>query len=248
MPLLSPHGKPQTTLISLTGAAAVATGILLTVWLSPQQAWIGWALAGTAATLALAGLAFFRDPDRSGPEGEHRVLASADGRISSIHHVDHYEPLGGPALCIRTFLSVLDVHVTRCPLAGEATETTHQPGKFLSALKPESADQNESTLTVFVDPKTRKPVYAIRHVAGAVARRIVCAAEPGRHYRRGERLGMMKFGSTTEVYLPDPDNVKVLIEPKQYVWAGKTVIAELKAALPSKEKPEAEVEETAVAD
>jgi phosphatidylserine decarboxylase len=223
MPLLSPHGKPQITIIALLGLAGVGGGVALAYTL-PYPA-IGWSIAGLLATVAAGALAFFRDPDRTGPEGPGLVIASADGHISSIHDVDHYEPFDGPAKCIRTFLSILDVHVTRCPLAGEVASSTRKAGAFISALKPESAEQNESTTTIFVDPETKKPIYALRHVAGAVARRIVCPVDVGQQFDQGDRLGLMKFGSTTEVYLPNPDQVEVKVAEKQYVWGGKTVIA-----------------------
>ncbi|MBI1375011.1 MAG: phosphatidylserine decarboxylase family protein [Phycisphaera sp.] len=218
--MISPLGKPHTTIIGWAGFVLILAGVALHVW---------W-LVGAAAFVAFTLLMFFRDPRRRVPVQRGLVVAPADGRITSIHDVAHFEPFDGPAKCVRIFLSVLDVHVNRSPCYGRVASITHKPGKFLNALRPESAELNESVLIVLDHPTHHTPVAAIRQVAGMIARRIVCAAKVDDILQRGERFGLIKFGSTTEVYLPDPDNVEIHIELGQYVWGGETIVAKVNAA------------------
>ena len=213
--MLSPYGKPQTTVIIVLGGVAALVFAFL-------QWWIALAIA-VVATLAL--LAFFRDPERQVPTQRGQVIAPCDGRVSSIHDLEHFEPFGGPARCIRVFLSVFDVHVNRSPMHGRVVSVTHKPGKKLNALKAESAELNESMTIVLEHPTQRAPVAAVRQIAGAIARHIVCGAAVGDTLQRGQRYGMIKFGSTTEVYLPHPEKVQVQVRQGQYVWGGETIIA-----------------------
>ncbi len=213
--MLSSYGKTQILLITLLGGA-----------LAIVAAFMGWWIVlGITVAAMFAGLAFFRDPNRRVPSLRGQVVSACDGRVSSIHDIEHYEPFGGPARCIRVFLSVLDVHVNRAPLYGRVISVTHKPGKKLNALRPESAEFNESVTIVLENPTTRKPVAAVRQIAGAIARTIVCGVVPGDVLQRGQRYGMIKFGSTTEVYLPSPEHVEVRVRQGQYVWGGETVIA-----------------------
>ncbi|QNN22395.1 phosphatidylserine decarboxylase family protein [Planctomycetales bacterium ZRK34] len=213
--MLSPYGKPQTTLLGTLGTIAMVVA-----------AYMGWWIVLAALAVAIVALlAFFRDPHRTVPTLRGQAVAPADGRISSIHTIDHYEPFDGPAVCIRIFLSVLDVHINRAALHGRIVSITHVPGKHLNALKAESAEFNESTLLVFHNPTHDVPVCAIRQIAGAIARRIVTRVDVGDILQRGQRFGMIKFGSTTELYLPHPDRVDVQVQQGQYVYAGATVLA-----------------------
>lgn len=213
--MLSPYGKPQTTIIGIIGTGAMV-----------GAAYFGWWITlAILAVITVGLLAFFRDPHRTVPTLRGQAVAPADGRISSIHTVDHYEPFDGPALCLRIFLSVLDVHINRAALHGKVASITHKPGKYLNALKAESAELNESVTLVFHNPTHEVPVCAIRQIAGAIARRIVTGVDVGDILQRGQRFGMIKFGSTTELYLPHPDRVEVKIQQGQYVWAGVTVMA-----------------------
>ena len=214
---ISPYGKPHTTWIILI-SAALAIGAGLLAW------W--WALAAVIF-VALILIAFFRDPNRKVPAGRGLAVSPADGRISSVHTLDHFEPFDGPAVCIRVFLSVLDVHVNRSPLHGRVRSLTHKPGKYINALKAESAELNESMTIVFEHPVRGEPTFAVRQIAGAIARRIVCGAEIGNVYQRGERFGLIKFGSTTELYLPHPERVTVKVGKGLYVYGGATVLAEI---------------------
>jgi len=217
--MISPLGKPHTTIIGWAGFALILLGVALRLW---------W-LSGVAALLTLVLLMFFRDPRRRVPVQRGIVVAPADGRITSIHDVAHFEPFDGPAICVRVFLSVLDVHVNRSPCYGRVASVEHTPGKFINALRPESAELNESVLIVLDHPTHRTPVAAVKQVAGAIARRIVTGCDVDDILQRGQRFGLIKFGSTTEVYLPEPDHVDVQIKLGEYVYGGETIVAKLTA-------------------
>ena len=234
--LISSHGRPQTTwIIALSLAAGVGAGVM--------QWW--WVLGGVVF-VAVVLLAFFRDPERVVPTGRGLVVSSADGRVTSVHTLERYEPLGGPAVCIRVFLSVLDVHVNRSPMHGRVRSITPKAGEFLSALKAESAERNESVTVVLEHPIRGDAVCAVRQVAGAVARRIVCGATVGQVLQRGERFGLIKFGSTTEVYLPHPERVTVKVGKGLYVWGGVTVLAEVSPATGAEGRDHQEVESSRI--
>jgi phosphatidylserine decarboxylase len=213
--LLSPYGLREwltiTVIALVLGAAA---------------AWFGWWWAvAVVAVLWFAGVAFFRDPRRHGPDDLEpgAMISPADGAVRSVLRVDHHEAVGGPAVVIRIFLSVLNVHINRSPCDGEVVDITYKPGKFLDARKEISAKVNESNLVVLRTESGE--TIGVRQISGAIARRIVCAIETGDHLKRGERYGMIKFGSTTELILPRPDDVQVRVKPGDKVKAGRDVLA-----------------------
>ena len=197
-------------------------GLLLTV-ASVVVGW--WWLALLILPLTAALLAFFRDPNRKTPSQRGAMIAPADGRISSIHDIEHFEPFDGPAKCVRIFLSVLDVHINRSPCHGQVTSITHKPGDHKNALNPDSAETNESNLIVLVHPIRRHPLAAVRQVSGLLARTIACGVHEGDVVQRGQRIGMIVLGSTTELYLPADLEPKVAIQQGQKVYAGLTVLA-----------------------
>jgi phosphatidylserine decarboxylase len=217
--VLTRYGLREWLVILVVGLAAAAGFILLHWW---------WALAA-AVLIVLAGLSFFRDPTRTIPADPGLYVSPADGLISSVHHVEHFAPFGEPATCIRVFLSVLDVHVNRSPCNGQVASIAHKPGEHLNVLNPRSAEVNESTLMVLVDPATQRPVAAVRQVAGLIARRIVCAAQIGQKLRRGERYGMIKFGSTTELFIPASSQPQIDVVKGQRVYGGRTILARVAA-------------------
>lgn len=214
---LTSYGKREWLMILLIGGVVIVIAILLK--------WYGIASLLGAITLSL--LSFFRDPHRDIPSMRGQMVSPADGVISSIHELEHFEPFDGPAVCIRIFLSVLDVHVNRMPCHGRVVSMQHKPGQYLNALKAESAELNESLTIVIHHPQRAQPIAAVRQVSGAIARRIVCAATEGQIYQRGQRYGMIKFGSTTELYLPNPETVDIQVEERQRVYGGHTVLAQI---------------------
>jgi len=214
-PMLTPYGRSQWLAIIIVGAG-------LSAWTGYLHCW--WGL-GLVIFFTLAALSFFRDPNRNVPSAPGIIVSPADGRISSIHEVEHYEPFAGPALCIRVFLSVADVHVNRSPCYGKVQSITPKAGLYLNALKPESAEVNEANTIVLMHPIKKTPIIAIRQIAGLIARTIVCAVDVGDTLQRGQRFGMIKFGSTTELYLPATAHPKAQVRQGQYVWGGVTIMA-----------------------
>jgi phosphatidylserine decarboxylase len=187
-------------------------------------------LAWTAAVPAFLGAfvaSFYRDFERAIPEGDGLVLAPADGRITDVVQVEEKEYLGGRALRIGIFLSPLNVHVNRAPLAGTVEKVVRTPGKMLKAYDPRAIDENESALLgIKTDAGLR---VGIRQVTGALARRIVCAAQPGQRLERGERYGMIKLGSRTELLLPADASFECAVKVGDMVAGGVTVLGRLTA-------------------
>ena len=199
----------------------LAIGLLLTISFA-VAGW--WVLAVLALLAMLAVLSFFRDPDRRTPVQRGVYISPADGRVSSVHELEHYEPFDGPAVCVRIFLSVLNVHVQRSPCHGVVAWVTHKPGQFLNALNPQSAEVNTSTTMLLLHPVKRHPLAAVRQVSGVLARTIVCAAEPDLILQRGQRYGIIKLGSTVELYVPRSFASKVAVSKGAHVKAGVTVL------------------------
>jgi phosphatidylserine decarboxylase len=146
-------------------------------------------------------LMFFRDPRREIPFDEKVLLSPADGTITDISEVEDPD-LGGKALRIGMFLSIFNVHLNRMPCAARIESVRYKKGRFINAMSVESGrinESNEIVMTRLAEPRDR---ILVRQVSGAIARHIVCKAEPGREYAQGFAFGMIKFGSRTELYLP----------------------------------------------
>lgn len=216
---LTRYGFKEWFIITVVAGGAAAIAVYFQWW---------W-LVAVLAVLWLAGVAFFRDPWGRKPAttNPNDMVSPADGRISAVEVVTQHAATGGPAVIVRIFLSVLDVHVNRFPCDGVVTDISYAPGRFLSALTEESAKVNESMLTTLQIASGEK--LGIRQVSGAIARRIVCAIHPGSKARRGARFGMIKFGSTTELILPRPNDVKVHVRKGDRVKGGVTILASLGA-------------------
>ena len=172
-------------------------------------------------------LAFFRDPARTPPQDTNILLSPADGLISDITVVD--EPaVGGEALRIGIFLNIFNVHINRTPCAVTINDIKYKKGKYKNALNPESAQVNEAnalTMTRLNEPKDK---LLVRQISGAIARRIVCRAKPGDKFKSGEKFGMIKFGSRTELYLPNSDSAKCQVKIGDKVKAGLTILVRYK--------------------
>ena len=189
----------------------------------------GWAALPGLLLLGFM-LSFFRDPERSLPAGEGSVLSPADGKVTEVEEVEAPPFLfpaggGGKALRVGIFLSVFDVHVNRSPLAGRVAHLEHADGKYLNALDPASSRENERQ-DLGLELEEGRGRILIRQIAGAIARRIVCEAQMGQGLARGQRYGMIKFGSRTELYFP-ADRVTVQVRPGDRVKGGESVIGVL---------------------
>ena len=185
-----------------------------------------WPVALIPLVLAAFVVYFFRNPPRSIPDEPGVVVSPADGRVFSIREVDHDDYLGGPAVVIDIFLSVFNVHLNRVPMECRVMGLTYRRGKFLNALRPEAAQENES-LEVRLET-TSEPVRAlrVRQITGAIARRIVCWVRPGEHLPSGGQFGMIKLGSRTELTLPQKKGLEIRVRQGQKVRAGATIMAQ----------------------
>jgi phosphatidylserine decarboxylase len=185
--------------------------------------WIG-VVAVVALWLAL--VSFFRNPWRRIPSGLEAgtMLSPADGTISAIEKVDHHEAIGSEALIIRVFLSVLNVHINRVPCDCTLKEMVYKPGKFLDARTEESARVNESNLLIL--DNDGEPL-GVRQVSGKIARHIICPIQIGDIFTQGQQFGMIKYGSTTELILPRPGDVQVMVNIGDKVKAGLTTFCVL---------------------
>jgi len=215
--MLSKHAKPECITIAVVGLMLSVSVVMIGLW---------WLVILTLP-LTLALLLFFRDPERRTPSQRGVMVAPADGRISSIHEVEHYEPLGGPAVCVRIFLSVLDVHINYSPYHVAVESITHTPGEHLNALNPQSAEDNESNTLVLMHPNRRYRMAVVRQVAGLLARTIVCHVQAEQVLQRGERIGLIKLGSTTELYIAQDLSPRLQVQMNQRVTGGLTVIAQI---------------------
>ena len=169
---------------------------------------------------------FFRDPDRSVPSDDRVLVAPADGRVTDVCEVaDGVEFLTGPAVRIGIFLSVFDVHMNRSPCAGRVSYTKSHPGRCHNALSWELACRENQAHSLGLDcPDHPACRVLVKQITGAIARRIVCAVGLGDSLCIGERFGMIKFGSRTELYIPADDSAVILVAPGDVVRAGVTVM------------------------
>jgi phosphatidylserine decarboxylase len=206
---------------------AIAVGLALVFFLIwPPLAWL---LVLTAAYIAY----FFRDPDRVTPLREGLVVAPADGRIAAIETAVPPVELGlGPAQRqrISTFLSILDVHITRAPVAGRIARSIYVPGAFFNAALDKASEENERRAVII--ERSDGVEIAVVQIAGLVARRIVAFVHEGDTVGVGERIGLIRFGSRVDVYLPPGKTALVAVG--QLAIAGETVFADMKSDEPER--------------
>jgi phosphatidylserine decarboxylase len=181
-----------------------------------------WITAGVLAVIAVWVVAFFRDPVREGARGDSLVIAPADGKVVSIIPIDEPHVIGGPAMRVSIFMNVFNVHVNRYPVAGQIVFREHRPGRFFNAAIEKAALENEQS---DVGLRTPRGAVLVRQIAGLVARRIITDHEVGHQAQQAERMGLIRFGSRVDVFLPAGATVRVTVG--QHTQAGATVIAEL---------------------
>lgn len=185
---------------------------------------IGWWIAGAILTLLFLFLVnFFRDPHRAGSERHVDVLSPADGTVVQIKDVADGEIWPGLTRQVSIFMSVFDVHVNRAPITGRIVHYRYNPGKKIAAFAEKSSTENEQNLIVMEDARGAK--LAFKQIAGLLARRIVFDKKEGDEVVRGERVGMIKFGSRVDIFFPADAVIRVKMREK--VKVGLTVIAEI---------------------
>lgn len=178
--------------------------------------------------------AFFRDPERAvpaHPRGRLTMVSPADGTVSDVMDLESDPVLGEPSVRVGIFLSVFNVHVNRSPCDGVVTSLTYKKGRFINALDHSKAsEENESnTLVIGELGEPKRAVAVVRQIVGLIARRIICSKAVGDSVERGERIGMIKFGSRTELSIPKRLHPKVLVRQGQKVRAGADAVAEVDA-------------------
>jgi phosphatidylserine decarboxylase len=180
-----------------------------------------WPLPGAVVlALALFVAFFFRDPERRIPTDAGAVVSPADGKVVRIQPAGESSPLGPDALQVSIFLSIFNVHVNRAPVAGRIVDVKYQPGSFLPAFDHEASHRNEQNV---VRLEGRQGTVVFAQIAGLIARRIVFRKRVGDEVARGERVGMIKFGSRTDLFLPATADLKVKVG--DHVSGGSTIIA-----------------------
>lgn len=212
---MAKYAKLEVTLIALLGALATA----LVAYLAP------WWAALLPALLAAALLSFYRDPPRRVSVDPSALLSPADGRIMSIERDWRAAPADPPELRIVIFLSVFNVHVNRAPCAGRVEDIAYSRGAFLNALLPEATLRNENNLLTISPTAPIPGPVRVRQIAGLLAKRIVCALRVGDSVVAGERFGMIKLGSQTEIRVPEDARWQVAVRVGQHVCGGVTVLA-----------------------
>ena len=190
----------------------------LAVILGFFSAWALWFFL----LLLLCTLAFFRDPEREVPSDPNLIVAPADGTVMDIIELDETEVLKGKTRRVGIFLSIFDVHTNRAPIDGRVVYRQRKPGLFLDARRADCSEKNESMTWAFENPRV---TIVARQITGAIARRIVGWANVGDELKKGDRFGMIRFGSRTELYLPL--SATVLVKEGDHVAGGSTPIAQL---------------------
>jgi phosphatidylserine decarboxylase len=182
---------------------------------------LGWFwVAGVCLVLAVVVLAFFRDPLRTPPDDPSLVLAPADGLVVGVTPVEEPDYVGGPATRVSIFLRLWDVHMTYAPVDGTVEHIAHRPGRFGNAGFAKASERNEANS---IGMRTAAGRLMFRQIAGMIARRVVCRVQPGDHVRRGQRVGLIKFGSRVDVFLPP--GYEVLVQKGRHVRAITSPIA-----------------------
>ena len=213
-------------LIIMGTPLAVATSLL--VWLGTPWAW----LAILPAILFALVVWFFRDPPRAIPDSANLMVAPADGKVVDIAPAPDDPYLQQPAVKVGIFLSIFNVHINRAPDACRVIQLVYRPGEFLNALNPDSLERNESLWIGLEQESPPHRKLSVRQVSGLFARRIVCQLRSGEVLERGEKFGMIKLGSRTELILP-ADGLQLEVEVGQKVRAGSTVIGRYAETRPS---------------
>ena len=210
---IAPEGRPFVL------AGVVVLAVLAVVAWQVGGWWVALPLAWLPVALWIP--AFFRDPARPGPRDPRLVIAPADGRVVGVGEVNEPDVIGGPALRVCIFMNVFNVHVNRHPVDGTVVRRDYRPGRFVNASLDKASVHNEQmSLAV---RSARGPVV-VRQIAGLVARRIVTDPVVGTAVRQGERLGLIRFGSRVDTYLPAGARARVAVGDR--TTAGVTVIAE----------------------
>jgi phosphatidylserine decarboxylase len=217
---LTKYGWPQVVLLP---AAMLLCMVLFAIGsMAFLESWVIITVEGILLVVLIWILLFFRDPHRDCPSDKDLLLAPADGKITDIEEVDHADFIGGPALRIGIFLSLFNTHINRAPCHVRVETITYKEGQFRNAMNPQSGRVNESNTLGLVRKDHPPDRLILRQISGAIARRIVCDTTEGRELAPGQKFGMLKFGSRTELYVPVRVELRCLVRIGDKVKAGLT--------------------------
>jgi phosphatidylserine decarboxylase len=210
--------------IYMAGTAIVAAALLATALV--RRSWALWVAAFVFALITLWVAYFFRDPQRHGDRGDRLVVSPADGLVVMVTDVDEPAFVRSRTRRISIFMNIFDVHVNRYPVSGVVRYVQYNPGKFLNAATEKSSLDNEQR-SVGIETADRRTRVLVRQIAGLIARRIVTDCGVGDTVTQGDRLGIIRFGSRVDVFVPPESAMRVNVG--QRVLAGVTVLADLPA-------------------
>jgi phosphatidylserine decarboxylase len=206
----------------IVGSALLAVAVILVA--VTKRSWPIWLLGFALLVVAIWVASFFRDPERVAAEtGDRIVISPADGKVVLVTEVDEPTFIHGRAQRVSVFMNIFNVHVNRYPVSGHVEYVRATPGKFLNAVAPEASLENEQTSVGLTAGSSK---VLVRQIAGLIARRIVTYSRVGDQVKRGDRMGLIRFGSRVDVFLPL--DAKLRVKPGDVAYAGVTVLAELK--------------------
>lgn len=212
-------------LILIGGGLAVTA--MAAAWFAAGQAgWLAilaWLVTVTLTVFTGIVVWFFRNPRRVPPNQPQVVLSPADGKVVEIEELDFEEFIGGPAIKIGIFLSLFNVHINRMPVSARVIGLKYRPGRYLNAMRPESARENEQVAVMLESFDKHRPMI-VRQITGAVARRIVCWIKPNDELKIGQSFGMIKLGSRTELVVPRETNLNLRVKLGDIVKAGTSIM------------------------
>ena len=187
-----------------------------------RRSWPLWLLAFLLTVITLWIAYFFRDPERPGQRGDRLVISPADGRVVMVSQVDEPSFLHGRATRISIFMNIFNVHVNRYPVSGTVRLVERKPGRFLNAAADAASLENEQN-SVGIESGSYR--ILVRQIAGLIARRIITYSHDGETVRQGDRMGLIRFGSRVDVFVPTDAAVRV--KPGDVSFAGVTVLADV---------------------
>lgn len=198
--------------------------IVIAILVTGMSFYFGWtAIAWICAGLTLFVCWFFRDPERTGPEGDADLLSPADGKVIIVDRLAQSEYMPGTCQKVSIFMNVFNVHVNRVPFDGVVQKVQYAPGKFVNASFDKASVHNERNALIIRTDHGKE--FAVVQIAGLIARRIVNCVTPGEPVKRGERYGMIQFGSRLDLYLPM--DFHVMVEKGDKTRAGVTIIGQM---------------------
>jgi phosphatidylserine decarboxylase len=219
---LTSYGWPQ--VVTLPVMIIIAMILVLLPGLNLFSLWTAVSIEAILFILLVFVLAFFRDPNRQVSQENNLLLAPADGTIADIELIQANDYIDSPCLKVGIFLSIFNTHINRSPCPAKVEQITYKKGQYKDARHPLAGKVNESNEIRLTKADKPEEKLIVKQISGAIARRIVCKLQPGQILTSGEKFGMIKFGSRTELYVPASEKAKCLVQVGDKVKAGITAI------------------------